>query len=228
MRLVSRNQRVEALLDEECSLLEKSPTGIQGWNCLGPTENASVVIVGQNPYMMSYVKSADGVIQEMSSTDQRALWLSTGLVLRHQGRSKFDREFWTNQFFRTQRWRDLFRSVAIVNAESYRYFIQSKDGKLDIATSLTGRQATLGDARDILELKSLSEQILLATLAMPSVRSAVVAQREVATALQSHPALTRSGTDIKFVGCYHWNHPDVWKDFQTIIDEVGNDSGNAA
>lgn len=217
--LTPANPKVAALLEEECSLSERTPEGIQGWNCLGPTESPSMVIVGQNPYMMSYVQTASSVISGMSSADQRALWLGTGVALRLRGRGSFTRSQWTEEFFKTGQWRSLMKDVAVVNGHSYRYFVKLQ-GQLDLATSLGHGVKTLGSQDTIRALNEISEEILMTTLAQPSVRCAVVAQRAFAVTLQNNSHLRENGDDIRFVGCFHWNHPHAWKDFQTIIDEI--------
>lgn len=219
LNLQPATPRVAELLAEECLLAERVPSGIQGWSCLGPTQTPQVVLVGQNPYMMSYVQTAESIIGGMSSADQRALWLTTSIVLKLQGRAQITRHEWMRDFFKTGKWRKLMTNVSIVNAQSYRYFVV-RDGKLDLATSLKCRERTLGAVETIRELDSLSEEIFLTTLSQSSVKCLVVAQGQFAADLERNRHLATAGADLKFFGCFHWNHPDVWGDFQAIIDQI--------
>jgi len=220
-------------LSEETGLVSACPEGIGGWNILGPSDlsQVRVMLIGQNPHAMSYVASADDVIDGLSANDFRALWLVAGLVAALDKAPRVEYSQWVRHIQQYELrepdspFRRTMRQVLVLNVHSFRYY-ETSSGLLFVKDRFSPN-ANLG-REWIPELVSASIGIIRQALALRTLEVAVVAHadwsRKYIQVLGSrvHQGTQDSARSIRVAGTHHWGERSgVWReDFANLIDRL--------
>jgi len=192
-----------------------------GWATLTGNESPRVLIVGQNPYTMSFATSRQEVMANLTTSDKKFLWLACALSLRVRGYPPMDRKEWARQIYSCGKLCEPLQDVRILNLHAFRYYVEEGD-RLTLKKSLTRNQSSAGPHCE--ELTVISHELIRAIAAIETLEVMAITSSGAASQRNAMMGLQSQSDQMTLVTSFHPRHPSTWNDFTEIIEKVGRDS----